>query len=140
MSWRKAYNACDMGPGWVKDQTFDMLEAAVGGSVRLYATPRQWIDPYGAWRKGPWGLLITKREVTVGKKGIFGINVALRVPISNFRKYGVRPQGGHGPLYEVQTLLSEGGTISFLFTTLDAAEAVGEYINSGVALAGEGHT
>ena len=140
MSWRKAYNARDMGPISVKDQTFDILEATAGGSVRLYATPRQWIDQYGAWQKGPWGLLVTTRELIVGKKGIFGNNIALRVPILNFRKYGVRPQGGHGPLYEVQTLLSEGGMISFLFTTLDAAEAVGEYINSGVALAGEGHT
>ncbi len=51
------------------------------------------------------GLLVTTDEVIVGKNGIFSNNIALRVPILNFRKYGVRPQGHHGPLYEAQILL-----------------------------------
>lgn len=118
----------------MSDAPFDGLERLVPGEVRLVATPRQWVDEFGQWNKGPWAMVITTGRVALAKPKTFGgIKIGLDVSITEFRRgrTGLRDAG---PLFESYNELNQG-TVAFLFDSNDAAEAVHEYINSGVAFA-----
>lgn len=129
MSWRNAFNARDTR---VDDKVLDMLEAAASGPVRLIATPVKYIDGQGTWHETS-ALAVTSKQVLVAApKLLRGAKVCLDIPIMNFRRYATGPHASS--LYEVYQELNQGGTLSMLFMTMDAAEAVAEYINSGVAM------
>ena len=131
-TWRDAFDARDTTGA---DKLFDAIPAS-SGEIRLVASPIQYIDGFGTWHKGPFALAVTTFGVVMMKsKALGGVRVDSEIPIRNFRRYSVGPFQG-GPMYEVYEELSVGGTLTLLFLTLDAAEAVAEYINSGVAMAG----
>ena len=120
----------------VPEAVFDALLASASGRPRLVATPEQYIDRYGSWNKGPWGLLITTEEVLVGRKKMTGMKIALRLPILEFVRFGVdqNPSG----LWEAHFALDTQGQLSLLFNSLEPAEHTAEYINSGVLFRREG--
>ncbi len=87
---------------------------------------------------GQFALLVTDREVVIGKSKMFGgVKIVWTRPILDFKKYAVGLYLGGGPLYEVYEELNRG-VLRFAFETSDSAEAVAEYVNSGVVLGGGG--
>ena len=134
MTWRQgAVDAQDVNDFTLKNGTLEAVAGVARGSVLGFGTPMQFIDRYGRWNKGTWGLLVTDQEVVLGKKGTLGgPRVAFRAPIENFERYGVGLQGGHGPLFEYACAMSDGSSIAFLFRTSDAAETIAEVVNRAV--------
>ena len=60
MGWRDALDVRDQ---YMSETPFDGLERLVPGEIRLVATPRQWVDEFGQWNKGPWAMVGHDRGV-----------------------------------------------------------------------------
>lgn len=133
MGWRDgAYDAQDVTDFSLSSGTLDSVAGVAKGDVLGFATPSQFIDRYGTWHKGTWGMVVTNTEVVVGKKGMFGPRIVFRAPVTDLVRYGVGIQGGHGPLWEYAVSLADGGTVAFLFRTSDAAESIATCVNDAV--------
>jgi hypothetical protein len=130
MTWRSAHDCRDMN---IPEKVFDQIP--YGSSiVRLVASPMHYVDSFGTWQKGPFGLAITGSALILAKAKAFGgVKVELEIPIGQFRRGSVGLRSG-STFYETYSELGTGGGISFLFYKVDSAEAVYEYINSGVAM------
>jgi hypothetical protein len=133
MGWRDgAYDAQDVTDSSLNSETLDSVAGVASGDVLGFATPSQFIDRFGTWHKGTWGMIVTDAEVVVGKKGLFGPKIIFRSPVTDLVRYGVGMQGGHGPMWEYATSLAGGGTVAFLFRTSDAAESIAVCVNDAV--------
>lgn len=77
MSWRDgAYDAQDVTDSSLNSMTLDSVAVMAKGDVLGFATPSQFIDRFGTWHRGTWGMIVTDTEVVVGKKGVFGTKIA----------------------------------------------------------------
>lgn len=133
MGWRDgAYDAQDVTDFSLNPATLDGVAGVARGDVLGFATPSQFVDRFGTWHKGTWGMIVTDTEVVVGKKGMFGTKIIFRAPVTDLVRYGVGIQGGHGPLWEYATSLADGGVVAFLFRTSDAAESIAVCVNDAV--------
>ena len=100
----------------------------------LVASPMHYVDNFGRWQKGPFGLAITSSAVILAKaKSFGGTKVELNIPISQFRRGKFGLMNG-STFYETYSELGSGGGISFLFYEVNSAETVYEYVNLGVAM------
>ena len=135
-TWRDGFVSGSTNPS--TEKLFDQLDGmlAPGESVRLVAVPFQMYDEFGTLLKFPLALGVTTRRVVVIRKKLTGTK-ALQWPILDFSAYAVDLFMGGGPMWEVVERVQRG-QLKFVFKTHDEAEAVAEYINSGVAFAREG--